>query len=591
MTFHQITKRRVCMSKFSALLIFLCILLSVSIKHSFAQNKQIFTNPILAGFYPDPSICRVNDDYYLINSTFAYFPGIPVFHSKDLVNWELIGHVLDRAEQMDLEGFGVSRGIFAPDINYHEGIFYVTCTLVDGGGNFVVTSTKPEGPYSNPVWMPEINGIDPSPYFDDNGKAYMLFNSEAPNNEPLYVGHKTIRMFEFDFKNLKVTGEEKILINGGSDLSKKPIWIEGPHIYKRDGYYYLMAAEGGTAEDHSEVIFRSKNVDGPYESYKNNPILTQRHLDPKREFPITSTGHADLVDTESGEWWAVFLGCRPYPPFEKGFYNTGRETFLAPVKWIDDSDSTGTAWPVINPDYEQVQYFYEYPKVNVPDGKYAIPYSGNFTTKYDFDSEPLHKNFIYLRTPKEKWYDLKAKPGFIAIDLRPESCNGKSNPSLLGHRQQHLNCSASTSIIFKPSAENEKAGLLIFLNENRFYFLCKSLENNEHVIQLYKSVEMENSESKMELITSTKIIEERVNKKLNFKIEAEGKYYSFLYSFDNDEWISLKRNLDAVYLRAVIPNDFVGCVYAMYATSLGHPSSNTAYFDWFEYSGNDEVFK
>jgi xylan 1,4-beta-xylosidase len=572
-------------------LIITIILSIVSCSSENLENEKTFTNPILAGYYPDPSICRVDNEYYLVNSTFAHFPGIPIFHSKDLVNWELIGHAIDRAEQMDFEGLGVSRGIFAPSISYKNGIFYIACTLVDGGGNFIVTSEKPEGPYSNSVWLPEINGIDPSPYFDDDGKAYMLFNSNAPNNEELYVGHKTIRMLEFDYINLKVTGEEKILINGGSDLSKEPIWIEGPHIYKKDGYYYLMAAEGGTADDHSEVIFRSKNIDGPYESYKNNPILTQRHLDPKRDFPITSTGHADLIETQSGEWWAIFLGCRPYAPFEKGFYNTGRETFLAPVKWIEDPDTPGAVWPIINPDFEEIQYVYNYPKTNGSKLENSTPYSGNFKTKYEFDSDSLHKNFIYLRTPKEKWYNLKERPGYLKIDLREETCAGKSNPSFIGHRQQHLNCSASTSIKFNPSAENEKAGLIIFLSETRYYYLCKSIDKGEAVIQLYKSINQENSENKMELITSTKITKEQVDKKLNFKIKAEGKYYSFLYSFDDHEWVTLKQNMDATYLRAVIPKDFVGCVYAMYATSLGITSSNSAYFDWFKYKGDDEVYK
>lgn len=575
-------------------IIVLIIAISLSIVSCSSENLEIektFTNPILAGYYPDPSICRVDNDYYLVNSTFAHFPGIPIFHSKDLVNWELIGHAIDRVEQMDFEGLGISRGIFAPSISYKDGIFYIACTLVDGGGNFIVTSKKPEGPYSNTVWLPEINGIDPSPYFDDDGKAYMLFNSDAPNNEELYVGHKTIRMLDFDYINLKVTGEEKILINGGSDLSKKPIWIEGPHIYKKYGYYYLMAAEGGTADDHSEVIFRSKNIDGPYESYKNNPILTQRHLDPKRDFPITSTGHADLIETQTGEWWAIFLGCRPYAPFEKGFYNTGRETFLAPVKWIEDPDSSGALWPIINPDFEEIQYSYNYPKTNGSKLVNSTPYSGNFNTKYEFDSDSLHKNFIYLRTPKEKWYDLKERTGYLKIDLREETCAGKSNPSFIGHRQQHLNCSASTSMQFNPSAENEKAGLIVFLSETRYYYLCKSIENGESVIQLYKSIDQENSENKMELISSTKITKEQVDKKLNFKIKAEGKYYSFLYAFDNEEWIALKENMDATYLRAVIPKDFVGCLYAMYATSNGIVSSNSAYFDWFEYEGNDEVYK
>jgi alpha-N-arabinofuranosidase len=271
------------------------------------QNKKEFTNPILAGFYPDPSICRVGSDYYLVNSTFSYFPGITVFHSKDLVNWKLIGYVLERQEQLNLDGQGVSRGIFAPAIRYHNGTFYVTCTLVDIGGNFVATSKSPEGPWSHPVWIPQINGIDPSMFFDENGKSYILYNSIAPDDKPLYNGHRSIRMYEFNLDSLKIMGEEKILVNGGTDINKKPIWIEGPHIFKKDGYYFLMAAEGGTSDQHSEVVFRSKNCDGPYVPYAHNPILTQRHLDPKRESAITCTGHADLVQTEQGDWWAVFF--------------------------------------------------------------------------------------------------------------------------------------------------------------------------------------------------------------------------------------------------------------------------------------------
>ncbi|MGH7450827.1 MAG: glycoside hydrolase family 43 protein [bacterium] len=272
------------------------------------QNSERFTNPILAGFYPDPSICRAGNDYYLVTSSFSYFPGIPIFHSKDLANWKQIGHVMDRPEQLDLDGLGVSRGIFAPAIRHHAGVFYVTCTLVDKGGNFVVTSKKPEGPWSNPVWIPQINGIDPSLFFDENGKAYVVYNSIAPDDKPLYNGHRTLRMYEFDVTHLKVTGDEILLVNGGVDLSKKPIWIEAPHIFQKDGYYYLIAAEGGTADQHSEVVFRSTKVDGPYVPYERNPILTQRHLDPKRKNAITSTGHADFVETESGDWWAVFFG-------------------------------------------------------------------------------------------------------------------------------------------------------------------------------------------------------------------------------------------------------------------------------------------
>src|SRR5882757_6128492 len=193
-----------------------------------AIAQTTYTNPILSGFYPDPSICRVGDDYYIVNSSFAYFPGLPIFHSKDLVNWEQVGNAMDRPEQLDLKGAGVSRGLFAPTIRYNKGTFYIICTLIDKGGNFVITAKDPKGPWSNPVWLKEVNGIDPSLFFDDNSKAYVLFNSIPPNNISLHNGHRTIRMLEFDIEKLKVTGEEKLLVNGGTDMAKKPVWIEGP---------------------------------------------------------------------------------------------------------------------------------------------------------------------------------------------------------------------------------------------------------------------------------------------------------------------------------------------------------------------------
>ncbi|MGK9477015.1 glycoside hydrolase family 43 protein [Melioribacter sp. OK-6-Me] len=538
-----------------------------------AQEK--FTNPILMGFYPDPSICKVEDNYYLINSSFAYFPGIPIFQSKDLVNWKLIGHALDRQEQMNTNGLGVSRGIFAPSIRYHKGIFYITCTLVDAGGNFIITAKDPSGPWSNPVWIPEINGIDPSPFFDDDGKAYIVYNSVAPDDKPLYDGHRTIRIIEFDLKNLKVKGKEKILINGGTDLSKKPIWIEGPHIFKKDGYYYLIAAEGGTGDNHSEVVFRSKSLFGPYESYKNNPILTQRHLNPKRNNPITSTGHADFVMTDEGNWWAVFLGCRPY---DDGYYNTGRETFLAPVKWID-------GWPVINPDYEEVQYFYHLPIKPVTNFA-TRKYSGNFRFVDDFNDTLLSGDWIFLRTPVEKWYSLIGKAGYLRIKLRPETCSGTGNPSFVGHRQQHIKCSVETKINFRPESKFEKAGIVVFQNEKHFYYLCKSQNDVGSTIQLFKST----SNNDIELIEEKIIPEEIQSDDLFLKIVSEGKEYSFHYAWNEGQWHSFKNKLDASFLSTKVAGGFVGAVFGLYATSSGKESNNKAFYDYFIYKGNDDVY-
>lgn len=553
------------------------------------QTKMEYTNPILAGFYPDPSACRVcatgasasgrGDDYYLVNSSFAYFPGIPVFHSKDLVNWKLIGYVIERPDQLNHDSLGVSRGIFAPAIRYREGIFYVTCTFVDGGGNFVATAKNPGGPWSNPVWLPEVNGIDPSLFFDDNGKAYIIYNSVAPGNKPLYDGHRTIKMREFDTNRLAVVGEEHVIVNGGTDISKRPVWIEGPHIFTNDGYHYLICAEGGTAENHSEVVFRSKNVEGPYVSYNDNPILTQRDLSPDRKFPITCTGHADLVQTQNGAWWAVFLGCQPYAD---NYYNTGRETFLAPVTWKD-------GWPVIMAHGQFVLYHYSYPVQAVKE-KGELCYSGNFVYTDNFNSDTLDLNWELLRAPREKWYSLIKNPGYLAMRLKPETCSGRMNPSFIGRRQQHAVCSASTAIEFSPTAENEKAGLLVFQNETHYYYLCKSIEGGQPVIQLFRSSASPNAGNEMELLTSQKLNAVQLNKEVQIKMAAHGNFYSSLYSFEPDKWHMLKDSLDATFLSTKVAGGFVGCMFALYATSLGKPSESTAYFDWFNYKGSNEVY-
>ena len=549
--------------------------------NTFGQHKNEYINPILAGFYPDPSICKTGDDYYLVNSTFAYFPGLPIFHSKDLVNWKQIGFAMDRPEQLDLEGAGVSRGLFAPTIRYHDGLYYIVCTLIDRGGNFIITAKDPAGPWSNPTWLKEIDGIDPSLFFDEDdkarpddqvGRAYFIYNSIPPGNKSLWDGHRTIRMRAFDYKNLKVTGEEKLIINGGTDISKKPVWIEGPHVYKINGLYYLLCAEGGTGYNHSEVVFRSKTVEGPYASYENNPILTQRDLDPKRADPITTTGHADLVETPGG-WYAVFLGCRPY---EDNHYNIGRETFMAPVQWKD-------GWPIINPDYKEVQYHYPFPFSSTK--KYTPKYSGNFLYRDDFNKTNLDYNWQFLRTPKEMWYSLSEQNGLM-IKLLPQTCSGKNNPAFLGHRQQHLKGYASTSLNFSATSQNEKAGMLIFQNENHFYFLCKSIKDNKPVIQLYKSI-ADNS-GKMELLQSQKLLSAG---KLKLKIEANGNTYSFYYSDKKRKWNLLKAGVDAKFLSTKVAGGFVGCMYALYASSYGTASTAKAYFNWFEYKGNDDVYK
>ncbi|MBK7806375.1 MAG: glycoside hydrolase family 43 protein [Saprospiraceae bacterium] len=535
-----------------------------------AQNTT-FTNPILKGFYPDPSIVRVAADYYLINSTFSYFPGIPVMHSKDLKNWKQIGNVIDRPSQLDFMGERMTRGLFAPAINYYKGVFYVTCTDIDHDGNFVVTATNPAGPWSNPVKIPQVRGIDPSLYFDSaTDKSYIIYNSDAPDNKPLYSGHRTIRMYEFDYKNLKVTGDEKILVNGGVDISTKPVWIEGPHIIQKFGWYYLYAAEGGTSVNHSQVVLRSKDVWGPYVPYEKNPILTQRDLPEDRPDPITSAGHADLVEGPNGQWYAVFLAVRPY---DGDYYNTGRETFLAPVTWKDE-------WPIINPNDKLIPYTFT-ENIKEVKQKGALPQSGNFDYTLTFD-KTLDPSLLFLRTKDETSFSLSKQKG-LTLKLKPETIMEMGNPSFIGKRQQHLYSTTDVSLTFDPKSENEKAGLVIFQDEKHFYYLCRSKVGTQHMIQLYKSKE----DQTMELLAQSP----NTFKSIKLRIQSEGDKYSFHYANKGNKFVTLKSNVDGKFLSTKTAGGFIGCIYGMYATSSGKPSENTASFKFLRYAGNDPVYK
>ena len=204
---------------------------------------RTYRNPVLAGFYPDPSITRRGDFFYMVNSTFTYFPGIPVFESRDLVHWRQIGNVIDRANEVNFDGLSVSRGMFAPTIRFHNGLFYVVCTSVDAGGNFISVAKSPVGPWSDPIFLPDVDGIDPSLFFDDDGKAYLL-NNGLPAGPPEYDGHRAIWIQEFDPEARKLIGPRKVLVNGGVDFRKKPVWIEGPHLYRHDGWYIADVCRG-----------------------------------------------------------------------------------------------------------------------------------------------------------------------------------------------------------------------------------------------------------------------------------------------------------------------------------------------------------
>ncbi len=511
-----------------------------------------FHNPILSGFYPDPSICRVGDDYYLVTSTFEYFPGLPIFHSRDLVNWRQIAHVLNRPEQLDLDEIRPSGGLYAPTIRYADGVFYVINTLVDGktrAGNFIVTATDPAGPWSEPHWLDDAPGIDPSLFFDDNGRCWYCSNRMAENSQ--FEGHTEIYLQELDLAEMKLIGEPKVIWDGAV---RGAVWTEAPHIYKVDGLYYLLTSEAGTAHHHAVVIARSEEIMGPYVGNRGNPILTHRHLG--LDYPIVGTGHADLVQTQTGEWWMVLLAMRPYGGY---FYNLGRETFLVPVRWED-------GWPVVSPGTGRVEAAYPVP--NLP----AHPWPTR-PDRDDFDEPTLAYEWNFLRTPRDEFWSLTERPGYLRLKLRPEQLSERANPSFVGRRQQHISFEAKTAVLFIPQSLHESAGLVLIQN-NDFHFRFVVTQADKPVIRLIKRAGGEEE-----------VLAEKPFAAGQFylKVTADEQAYNFYAATELDEWEPIAEQVDGRILSTPVAGGFVGAYIGMYASSNGQTSTNQAYFDWFDY--------
>lgn len=505
-----------------------------------------FQNPILAGFYPDPSITRAGDDFYLVTSSFSFYPGVPIFHSTDLVNWRQLGHVLTRPEQLELHGAGVSRGIFAPTIRYHDGTFYMITTLIDTGGNFLVMAENPSGPWSDPVWLPEIQGIDPDIFFDDDGRVYIAHNGE-PEGEPLYDGHRAIWLWEYNPETQSVIKDSgRVIVNGGVDISQHPVWIEAPHIFKKDGWYYLSCAEGGTAINHSQVIFRTRSLEEAFIPYENNPILTQRDLAADRPNPITTTGHADMIQTPAGEWWAVFLGVRTY---DQTLFNTGRETFLLPVTWKDE-------WPHILPPGEQVPYRLTKP-ANLPATSNADVLTGNFIWRDSFDGDELSPRWNLLRTGDKIWYSFTEEPGAMSLTPLPVSLSDFAQPALLAHRQQHTKFEAATELEL-PLGESYSAGLTVFQNETYHYYFSVTRTGENHRLSLERA-----RDSQPEIIES-RVLDANADK-LVLGTEGDAGNISFYYRVDSGERHYLTRKLDARMLSTEVAGGFVGTYIGIHA--------------------------
>lgn len=511
----------------------------------YAQPAKQFNNPVIPGFFPDPSICRVGDDYYTVHSTFEYFPGVPIFHSKDLVRWRQIGYCLARESQLPLKKVRASGGIYAPTIRYHNGTFYMVTTNVDGGGNFYVTAQSPAGPWSEPVWL-DRSGMDPSLFFDDDGKVYYTRHEGQGDG---YIAQTTL-----DLKTGKLEGPLKKIWGGTGG-----IWAEGPHLYKANGKYFLMISEGGTAYDHRVTIARSDSPWGPFESDPNNPILTHRNL---QNHPIQVVGHADMVETPAG-WWLVCLGVRP----QGGrFHHIGRETFLAPVAFNKEG------WPVVN-----VNGTIELtmPAPRLPQYIWPQPLARD-----NFDKTALALQWNYLRNPYDVDYSLTERPGFLRLHGSAVTMNDQDSPAFVGRRQTDFNCVDSTLLEFDPNSENEEAGLVARQNDKYHYEIGVTLKNGKRQVLFRKVLKGQTIEPVQYVdIQPGPVI-------LTVKALPLSYEFSCQSSTGAREVLGTAPTKDLSVEKIGFAEGmcFTGVYFGMYATGNGQKCTRPADFDWFEYN-------
>lgn len=498
------------------------------------NEKVTYNNPIIPGFFSDPSVCRVGDDYYLVNSTFEYFPGVPVFHSKDLVNWEMIGYCIDRGTQLPK-----GLNIFATTIRHHEGTFYMITTNIGAEGNFYVTATNPAGPWSDPIFT-DVQGIDPDLFFDEDGKVYVVSS--------------TFELHEIDIKTGKFISNGLKIWNGTGGR-----YAEGPHIYKKDGFYYLMAAEGGTEEAHSETIARSKNIWGPYNSNPANPILAHANAAGQGN-PIQGVGHADILNAHDGSWWIVFHGYRSTG--DGTHHILGRETCLAPVTWPKNG------WPVVNGNGTAT--------VDMTCPTLPLKPFAPKATRIDFDSNKLGLEWNYLRYPATGNYSLTSHKGYLRLTGSEQTIEDRKSPTFIGRRLQDMNFTASTQVEFIPNKSNEEAGMTLLNNGSHFDLLIKQSDGKRVLVSRLRfgSVVHESKEAVLK------------PGPVKLMINGERNTFSFMYAQGNGPFREIEK-VNSKFLSSETIGGFTGVYVGLYATGNGKSSTANADYDWFEYVKNE----
>ena len=494
-----------------------------------ASSCQELHNPIIPGFHPDPSIVKVGDDYYIVNSSFQYFPGVPIYHSKDLINWEHIGNVLTKESQLPLKDATSWLGIYAPTIRYHDGTFYMITTNVRNGGNFMVKTKDPKGPWSEPIWLKQ-EGIDPSLFFE-NGKVYMVSN---PNG--------IITLCEIDPETGEQLTPSKGLWKGCGGR-----YPEGPHIYKKDGYYYLLISEGGTELAHHLTIARSKDIYGPYEPNPNNPILTNCNMKGQGS-QIQGTGHGDFVQATDGSWWVVFLAYRNYGG---SYHHIGRETFIAPVEWKEGD------WPIVNGG-NPIEPIMKVP--NVPEKKSK--------QKRDSKIDPTSPEWVYIQNPIQENY--KFENGKLTLTASNNTLSSNNRPTFYGRRQEDASFKLETEINIKTLSDGCTAGLSIHqINDGHFDLSVRKVNSKVEVFFKHKIKSLE-GEKPVSIDSSIE--------KIKLRIRSDEKLYFFEYSIDEGKNYVKLDEQDVFLVSTEVVGGFTGVVLGMYAEGKG--SAEFAYFDY-----------
>lgn len=538
------------------------------------MGKKI-VNPILPGFYPDPSICKAGEWFYLVCSSFELCPGIPIFRSRDLAHWEQIGNVMTKENGFHVKANTFTGGVMAPTIRYYDGTFYIINTNFSDKGNYIVTAEDPAGPWSEPHWLDDVPGIDASLFIDDDGSAYIIGTGNVVKRADGTMD-RGIWLCDFDLKTFKVTGEQTAIWDSALRNAPSP---EAPHIYRKDGYYYLIIAEGGTEHYHSVAVARSKELKGWYEGFQGNPVMTHRQMG--YTCKIANVGHADLVETDSGNWYAVMLASRTIGGYYK---NLGRETYICPVIWERD-------WPVFSPETGKIEWEY--------DADETLPWDDSDVEEPAI-TDHLPDQWCFWGTPYGDFW--KVENGTVSLQclarrineplkcLLDESENSRTDDcvSFVGRRITDIDYRFSCRLSFTPG-EGESAGVTLLQASDHQYRMEKISKDGSEMLRVvlsWSEMDVPPHFPNFKSETKEKILSEMPYPQGDpiLLVEVRGQDFNFYYVEDGEKHV-VYEHADGRLINPEIVGCMTGMLAGIYASGNGKTTDNFAEFSEISYSG------